>query len=313
MNQIYRYTGYSKQAFHQKMDRWLGEHEQQLLLLPIIAELRQEHPGVAARILHLIHRPKNIGRDKFEKFCFEHGFKLDRLRAYKRTTDSSGVIRFPNLIAGNEFTGINQAWSSDITYYQIDETVYYITFIIDLFSRRIVGFSVSQRLLTEQTTLPALEMALVERNPAAGLIFHSDGGGQYYCKEFLKLTTDYKIKNSMCDIVFENAHAERINGTIKNQYLKGYNPYSYLSLIEMTSRAVNNYNGIRPHTSLKKLSPIAFENLLPAGGISLSNDDFCISSNHSQQQLKNHHLPTRVTINIKEEQTKGVEKTVNVI
>jgi putative transposase len=247
MNQIYRYTDYSKQAFHQKMDRWLDEHEQQLLLLPIIAELRQEHPGVASRILHLIHRPKNIGRDKFEKLCFEHGFKLDRPRAYKRTTDSSGVIRFPNLIAGNEFTGINQAWSSDITYYQIDDTVYYITFIIDLFSRRIVGFSVSKRLLTEQTTLPALEMALVERNPAAGLIFHSDGGGQYYCKEFLNLTADHKIKNSMCEIVFENAHAERINGTIKNQYLKGYNPYSYVSLIEMTRRAVKNYNCIRPH------------------------------------------------------------------
>jgi len=52
MNQIYRYIGYSKQAFHQKMNRWLREHEQQLQLLPIIAELRQEHPGVAARELY---------------------------------------------------------------------------------------------------------------------------------------------------------------------------------------------------------------------------------------------------------------------
>ena len=309
MNQIYRYIGYSKQAFHQKMNRWLREHEQQLQLLPIIAELRQEHPGVAARELYLIHRPGNIGRDRYEKLCFEHGFKLKRTRCYKRTTDSSGVIRYPNLIVGKEFTGINQAWSSDITYYQIADKVYYITFIIDLFSRRIVGFSVSKRLFTEHTTIPALTMALKERNPAPGLIFHSDGGGQYYSDEFVDLTSDYDISNSMCDIVYENAHAERINGTIKNQYLKGYYPHSYESLIEMTRRAVNNYNCIRPHKSLKKISPIAFENLLPAGGISLSNDDFCISSNHSQQQFEKSSSANES----KKTNKKTVEKTVNVI
>jgi hypothetical protein len=307
MNQVYRYIGYSKQAFHQKMNRELREHEQELLLVPIVAELRQEHPGVAARQLYQILQPENIGRDKFESLCFEHGFKLERPKAYKRTTDSSGVILFPNLIAGIEFTGINQAWSSDITYYQIGEIFYYLTFIIDLYSRRIVGFSVGKRLLTEQTTIPALHMALQNRNPSAGLIFHSDGGGQYYCKDFLKLTKDHKIKNSMCDIVYENAHAERINGTIKNQYLKGYHPQNYLSLVKMTQRAVNNYNFIRPHQSLKKMPPATFEKILPAGGSSLSNDNFCIFSNPSQQHQKNHHLTTRPILNLKEE-IKTVEK-----
>jgi len=133
MNEIYRYTGCSKQSFHQKMDRKLREQGQLLMLLPLIVELREEHPGVAARQLHVILQPENIGRDKFESFCFEHGFKLEKPRAYKRTTDSTGVIRFPNLVAGNEFTGINQAWSSDITYYQIRERFYYLTFIMDLF------------------------------------------------------------------------------------------------------------------------------------------------------------------------------------
>ena len=286
MNEVYRYMGYTKQAFHQKMDRKLREHGQQLLLLPIIEELRREHPGVAARQLYLILQPENMGRDKFESLCFEHGFKLERPKAYKRTTDSSGVIRFPNLTIGIEFTDINQAWSSDITYYQIGETVYYLTFIMDLFSRKIVGFSISKRLLTEQTTIPALNMALTDRKPASGLIFHSDGGGQYYCKEFLKLTEDYDIKNSMCDIVYENAHAERVNGTIKNQYLKGYKPLNYLSLIELTRKAVNNYNLVRPHLSLKNKTPIAYEKLLPAGGSSLTNDDFCILANKTSSRRK---------------------------
>lgn len=259
MNQVYHYLGYSKQAFHQKLERQLREEEHFLLLLPIIRELREEHPGVAARVLYLILKPEQLGRDKFEQFCFAHGFKLERKRAYHRTTDSSGVIHFDNLIAGIELSGINQAWSSDITYYRIGENFYYITFIMDLFSRRIVGYSVSKRLLTEQTTIPALEMALEQRKPEAGLIFHSDGGGQYYSKEFLQLTQEKRIRNSMCEIVYENAHAERVNGTIKNQYLIHYKPLTYQALVKMTERAVNNYNAVRPHKSLKKITPAAFE------------------------------------------------------
>jgi putative transposase len=308
MNQVYRYIGYRKQAFHQKMDRRLHEREQELLLLPLIIELRGEHPEVSARQLYEILKPENIGRDKFERICFQHGLKLERQKAYKRTTDSTGVIRFPNLIAAREFMGINQAWSSDITYYQIEGSVYYITFIMDLFSRMIVGFAVSRRLMTEQTTIPAIRMALTQRNPPPGLIFHSDAGGQYYCKEFLRITQQHQMRNSMCDSVFENAHAERINGTIKNQYLKGYKPNTYQSLVKMTRRAVNNYNQVRPHSSLGKLSPQAFEKLLPAGGSSLPTDIFCNDNNQHRLHKKIHQLPTRSII----KDIKPVKKTVNV-
>jgi transposase InsO family protein len=249
-----------------------------------------------------------MGRDKFESFCFDHGLKLEKPKAYKRTTDSRGVIRFPNLIAGVEFTGINQAWSSDITYYQVGEQVYYITFIMDLYSRKIVGHSVSSRLLTEQTTIPAVKMALKDRNPAPGMIFHSDGGGQYYCKDFLKITGEAKIKNSMCEVVFENSHAERINRTIKEQYLNGYKPDCFEDLVEKTRRAVYNYNYVKPHKSLKKKTPDSFEAFMPAGGSSLPTDDFWGYSNFTEQQLKNHLLSKSI-----KNKAKGVEKTVNVI
>jgi len=307
MNQVYRYLGYSKQAFHQKMNRKLKQREEQLLQLPIIEQLREDHPGAAAKQLYSILKPEDIGRDKFERLCFDHGFKLERPRAFKRTTDSTGVIRFPNLIAGIEFTSINQAWSSDITYYQIGENFYYLTFVLDLYSRTIVGFNVSQRLSTDQTTIPALKMALSVRNPDPGLIFHSDAGGQYYCKTFLKLTAEYKIKNSMCEVVYENAHAERINGTIKNQYLKGYNPENFESLVKKTAKAVYNYNCVRPHKSLNNIPPAAFEQLLPAGGSSLTNNHFCSSGNKFDQQQKNNYLPMGLKPILK-----PVEKTVNV-
>lgn len=297
MNEVYAYLQYSKQAFHQKMNRYLGMMEQSLLLLPLIEELRHEHPGVGIRQLYRILQPEHMGRDRFESFCFEHGYKLDRPKAYKRTTDSTGVIRFSNLVTGRELNSVNQVWSSDITYYEINGSFYYLTFIIDLFSRKIGGFAVSKRLLTEQTTIPALLMALQKCKPPEGLIFHSDGGGQYYCKEFLSVTKDYKILNSMCESVYENPHAERINGTIKNQYLKGYNPQSFGELLKATKRAVNNYNNVRPHQSLGNLSPVMFEETLPAGGPLLTNDVFCNIRNPSELQQKKHHLPTRLKNN----------------
>jgi len=305
MNQVYRYVNYSKQAFHQKMDRMLLRREQELLLLPIIAELRAEHPGIAARQLYCMLKPEGIGRDKFEEICFTNGFKLERLKSSHRTTNSSGVIRFPNLVEGVEFTAVNQLWVSDITYYQVGQRFYYLTFVLDAHSRKIVGHSVSQRLSTEETSLPALQTALKNRAIAPGLIFHSDGGGQYYCKRFLELTKAHQMKNSMCDMAYENAYAERINGTIKNQYLKGYNPQTFKELKAMTDRAVYNYNNIRPHRSLKNQTPAAFEKQLPAGGPSSRNDNFCIFGINTGQQQINHR--SRMT-----KRTKEVEKTVNV-
>lgn len=293
MNQVFRYLNYSKQAFHQKMDRHLADEEHQRLLLPIIGDLREEHPGVGARELYHILKPRGIGRDKFEQLCFDNGFKLTLQPSFKRTTNSTGVIRFPNLVMGLRLTHINQVWVSDITYYEMNKRFYYLTFVMDLFSRVIVGYSVSKNLLTTETTLPALVLAVNKRRPPAGLIFHSDGGGQYYCKEFLKTTAQHKMCNSMCDIAYENPNAERVNGTIKNQYLKGYAPKNYEQLISDTKRAINNYNNIRPHKSLQKLTPAAFEEKYPAGGSSLGIDDFCSTWNTDQLDQKNHQSPKR--------------------
>jgi transposase InsO family protein len=259
MNQLYRATGISKQGFHQHTERYLGMREEQEQLLALIAEIRRDHPRMSARIMHGIIKPECLGRDRFEEFCFSHGLKIERKRAYHRTTDSRGVTRFDNLLAGFELTGVNQVWVSDITYYRIGERFYYLAFIMDLYSRRIVGYSVSDSLMTECTTLPAIRMAIAERRPGPGLIFHSDGGGQYYCKEFLKLTRECKIRNSMCTNVFENPNAERVNGTIKNDYLEFYAPASFPELVRMTKKAVEMYNNYKPHSALDSLPPAAFE------------------------------------------------------
>jgi len=262
MNELYKAIGITKQGFHQNLDRMLIQVEEQQQLLPLIDQIREDHPQMSSRQMYRMIKPIHMGRDRFEQFCFSEGYKIEGRKAYHRTTDSRGVTRFDNLIQSIELTGVNQVWVSDITYYELRNVFYYLTFIMDLYSRRIVGHVGSENLMTANTTLPALRMALKERNPEPGLIFHSDGGGQYYCKEFLKLTEHWKIKNSMCETVYENPNAERINGTIKNAYLKFYGPENFPELKQMLNKAVVNYNNFKPHESLKNISPVVFEKLL---------------------------------------------------
>lgn len=251
----------SKQGLHQLLERRMHVCEEIEFLRKIITDIRSDHPTLSCRAMYYKIQPQSIGRDKFELLCKELGFSIERKRSLHLTTDSTGVIRFENLLGSIILTHINQAWSSDITYYEVAEVFYYITFIIDCYSRKIVGYSISKRLTTEKTTLPALQMAIKNRayKIPVEMIFHSDGGGQYYDKEFLKYTSRYKIKNSMCEMAYENGKAERVNGTIKNNYLIHYKINSFEELVKSVDRAVSLYNNDRPHKSLKYKTPNDYE------------------------------------------------------
>jgi putative transposase len=229
-------------------------------MIPIIRQLRENHPKMGAREMYHKLKPNNIGRDKFEVFCFDNGFRVVKNRNYRKTTNSNGVVRFPNMVEGYELTGVYQVLVSDITYFELNGKFYYLTFIMDLYSREILGYSVSKSLRTKETTLAALKMVVrrIGRHNLKGTIIHSDGGGQYYDKEFRKYTIGLEMVNSMCKDVYENPHAERINGTIKNDYVKPWNPSSYLELQKYVAKAVYNYNTDKPHSSLGRLTPVKF-------------------------------------------------------
>lgn len=231
-------------------------------VLKLIYNIREEHPTLSMREMYFKIMPDCFGRDTFEEFCKSYDLWSKKPKNYARTTDSSGVIRFKNLLQNKTIDNINQAWQSDITYYELNNIFYYITFIIDSYSRRIVGHQTSKRLTTEQTTLPALQMAIKTRKNInlKGLIFHSDGGGQYYANTFLKLTKDQKIRNSMCEYAWENGKAERINGVIKNNYLKHRSINSFAQLVKEVDRSVSLYNSDKPHKALQRKSPITYEN-----------------------------------------------------
>ena len=263
MNKLYKSLGISKQAFHQYLDRIYRIRSEKRQLLMLIRQIREDHPTMGVRDMYFKLRPECMGRDAFERFCREEGILSKRVKNWRKTTDSTGVIRFDNLLEGMVLTAINQAWQSDITYFDIKGRYYFITFIEDSFSRRIIGYSVSKRLTTEQTTLPALQMAIKvrtkEKTMVSGIVFHSDGGGQYYAKAFLKMTRKAGIKNSMCEYPWENGKVERLNGVIKNNYLIHRDINSFEELKKEVDRTVLLYNKEKPHIELQRKSPIQFE------------------------------------------------------
>ena len=261
LNALYSGAGTSKQGFHQWLDRRWHQAEEQVLLRPILEQMRSDHPRMSVKVMYRLVRPRTLGRDRFIAMCAQWDLLLPRERSPYRTTDSLGVTRFPNLLAGAEVTSVNQFWTSDITYYRLGEAVYYITLVLEVYSRRIIGWRLSDSLRTEETTLPALRMALGLRRgkDLAGLVFHSDGGGQYYCKEFLKVIRKAGLLSSMCEHAWENPYSERINGTIKNDYLIPWDPQTRGQLTKCLQRAVLLYNGERPHSSIKYNTPLVVD------------------------------------------------------
>lgn len=121
MNVLFKAIGMSKQSFHQRLNRQMILSEEIGQLLVLVKEIRKDHPRMSSRQMYRMIRPRHIGRDRFEAFCFENGFKVAVKRSFHRTTNSWGVTRFDNLLLGLELTGINQVWVSDITYYRIDD------------------------------------------------------------------------------------------------------------------------------------------------------------------------------------------------
>ena len=223
----------SKQAIHKQLIRQERRWEVAEYVRRIVEQVRADHPTMGVRDIYYKMQPEGIGRDRFEDVCRETCLMACRRVNPCRTTDSTGVVRFPNLLEDFVVTEINQVWQSDITYFEVDGKFYYLTFILDAFSRRILGYSVSKRLFTEETVLPAFMMAMRTRGISKrdGLIFHSDGGGQYYSNEFLKLTAKYGIRNSMCLYSWENGKAERVNGVIKNNYLTHRSIHGFEELV----------------------------------------------------------------------------------
>jgi len=227
----------------------------------LMEQTREIHPGMGLRTMYDMLQPDGIGRDGFIALGLQYGFRLKAVEKQTRTTYSVKTRRYRNLLGGRKFTDVNQLWSSDITYVYCLDRFYYLVLIMDVYSRRIVGYSLSDNMRADNN-YNALKMALTLRgidNYQQGLIHHSDKGSQYASDLYTQTLEAYGIQISMCEEVYENTHIERVNDTIKNQYLNRMEISNENDLKQKVARVIGIYNSERPHKSLKGMTPTAYE------------------------------------------------------
>jgi putative transposase len=263
MEQIYEVACISRQGYHKQMHR----QEQKALIYSrikeLVLELREDHPRTGARKLFvMLNLEGKIGINKFERFLSEEGLGIKVKRSAQKTTNSSHPFyKYTNLLNGFKLTSVNQVWVSDITYFMIGENVYYITFIQDVYSRRILGYSVSDNML-HQNNLNVLQdsIALRKGKDLSKLIHHSDKGSQYCSTNYINILKDKKMSISMAGTSIENPYVERLNGIIKNDYLyPRKKAHDLKSLKKEMNIVVKLYNENRPHSQLGNLTPLEFE------------------------------------------------------
>ena len=255
MNQLYSAVGISKQAVIQYSNRQFIFDVRVSKLLIEAELLRREHPGCGVEKMYTTLKPDFIGRDRFIDLFMDLGFRLKKKKNYKRTT-YAGSIYYPNLIKGMEVYAPSMVWQSDITYIYVAGEFYYAVFIIDVYTKKIVGYQLSNH-MRATSNVNALKMALkYNRSP---MIHHSDRGGQYIYKEYIKVLNDNESQISMALSAQDNAYAERINRTIKEEYLDYWKPKNFQQLKRQINRAVKHYNTKRPHNNIGKLTPVDFE------------------------------------------------------
>ena len=264
MKQIYLMCNLTKQAHHQALERIINQKGKQMLYVRLMEQTREIHPGMGLRTMYDLLEPEGIGRDSFIALGLQEGFRLRAIEKQTRTTFSIKSNRYINLLTGKKFTDVNQLWSSDLTYLFCLDKFYYLVMVMDVYSRRIIGYQLSNNMRAENN-FAALKMALNLRgidHYQERLIHHSDKGSQYASDLYTKTLDAYGIKISMCNEVYENTHMERVNDTIKNQYLYRMKITSEPVLYKKIAEAINTYNTRRPHRSLNKLTPVAYEQWL---------------------------------------------------
>lgn len=258
LNQLYGTVGISKQAVAQYDARQRSFDARMERLVMEADELRGEHPGCGVEKMYDTLKPDFVGRDRFVEAFMLLGYRLRRKRNFRRTTFASKVY-YPNLIKGMEVSGPSVVWQSDITYVRVGDRFYYAVFIIDVYTKKVVGYSVSDH-MRATANLRALKMAL--KGHKAPRVHHSDRGSQYIYKEYTDLLEGNGCKISMAKTAQDNAYAERINRTIKNDYIELWKPRDLGQLKRMMKKAVYHYNNKRPHNNIGKLSPMEFERSL---------------------------------------------------
>jgi transposase InsO family protein len=233
-----------------------------------IESIQEEFPCAGYRTVqtYLYSRQRRWHNGKkIRRVMGKYGLQARIRKAFVRTTDSDhGLPVYPNLIAGMIVTGVNKLWVADITYIRIATGFVYLAVILDVFSRRIVGWAISKS-LERRLTIEALKMAVALRDPPPGIIHHSDRGVQYACQEYVDLLTLhlFKISMSRSGNPYDNAFAESFMKTLKKEEVYLWEYENFIDVAERIPYFIEEvYNRKRVHSGINYLPPVEFESIL---------------------------------------------------
>jgi putative transposase len=267
-----RVLGVSVSGYHQHVRRRTQiaqrRHLSDAALLVHIRAVFAAHRGAYGwpRVWRqLLRQDIRVGKSRVQRLMQRHGIRARGKRRFRiNTTDSRhGLPIAPNLLDRN-FTvaAPNQAWAGDVTYIPTEEGWLFLAVVMDLFSRRIVGWSMRDNMRSE-IVIDALEMAWFQRSPDknAGLIFHSDRGSQYASREFNQVLSECRITPSMSrkGNCWDNACSETLFGSLKVERLHGMRFETIRQAKDETLDWLLWYNRTRMHSTLKYNSPMQFE------------------------------------------------------
>ena len=231
----------------------------------LIDNVHIDHPTFGYRKLHheLKRRGVVMNEKKIRRIQRKFGLFATIIRKWIKTTDSKHKFKkYPKLLSpALRVTNVNEVWVSDITYVRILTGFIFVAIILDLFSRKVIGWAISRR-INEELAVEALKMAIRNRKPDPGCIHHSDQGVQYCSKEYIEILTEWKFQISMSrkGNPYDNAWAESFMKILKYEeiYLSEYETYE--DVVNRLPRFIEEiYNRKRIHSSIDYLTPEEFE------------------------------------------------------
>lgn len=260
-----RLLGITRQSYYQHFWQQEASGIEEALVLEEVISIRKDHRVMGGRKLYeklypfLLDHGIKMGRDALFDLLAANGLLVKKRRRRHVTTWSRHRFnRWPNIIRGLEVIRPNQLWVSDITYWKVNNEHLYISLITDAYSHKVVGYHLADTLETIET-IQALEMALkgMPEGLPGPLIHHSDRGVQYCSESYVKLLQDNNVQISMTENgdPLENAVAERMNGILKEEYLKHYRPENKEQARQLLDKAIELYDQQRPHFSIGLLTP----------------------------------------------------------
>ncbi len=267
--------GYSRQSYYKHLQAQEQHAFSSALIVSLVKDKRQQMPGIGAKKLYFLlcediqrHRLK-IGRDVLLEILRENDLLIRRRKKRAVTTWSKHALKkYPNIIRELTPKRPNELWVSDITYIRVGSAWHYVIFIVDAYSRLVIGYNVGERMDAEFCET-ALDQALKQwKDRSRPLIHHSDRGLQYCSKLYTDKLLRNKIQISMTENgdPLENAIAERLNGIFKGEFEMDQHFETGQIAVDRIQNMVHHYNYSRPHASCNYLTPAqahATEGVLP--------------------------------------------------